>query len=208
MEKQSQYPMVYISRHSERCDLTFNLSERSKIERSYDSPITTYGHEIAYKTGLFFKREMARLINEKLKNKNMKFCIVSSPYYRCLQTSLQFCKAIGFENIHQKKLFVEDAIEEWHLGMFVPEEIKEKRFFPKNWSDEKNNELFTEITPVHNTLLDYDNNPDLISKYDEEKHDGCMKRFSMAYDTLIEDSYKNPELVYICVTHGISLDCI
>lgn len=152
MQKQYQFPMVYIVRHSERCDLTFKPSERYKIEKYYDSPITTYGHEIAYKTGLFFKHEMARLIKENLKKKNMKYCIVSSPYYRCLQTTIQICKAIGFENIYQKKLFVEDAIEEFNSSFHVPEDVNEKIFFPHNMTVEKNKELFTELKPIHNKL--------------------------------------------------------
>lgn len=83
-------------RHSERCDMVLNWSERSKIEYKFDTPITKFGHEIAYKSGLFFKDEMTRLKNQKLRSSNLKFCIISSPYYRCLQTSIQICKGNPF----------------------------------------------------------------------------------------------------------------
>ena len=97
-KKSFNFPMVYVVRHSQRCDKVPDLAERSKIEYKYDVPITNYGHEIAYKTGQFLKYEMERLKLEKLRHENFKYCILSSPYYRCLQTSLQICKGI-FNNL-------------------------------------------------------------------------------------------------------------
>ena len=94
MEQKKSFPMIYVMRHSERCDLVWNAAERSKIEYKYDAPITSHGHEIAYKTGLFFKDQMECLKNQKIGSKDFKFCIVSSPFYRCLQTAIQVCKGI------------------------------------------------------------------------------------------------------------------
>ena len=51
VSKSLHFPMVYVVRHSERCDRVTDTKERAKIEYKFDVPITTYGHEIAYKTG-------------------------------------------------------------------------------------------------------------------------------------------------------------
>lgn len=87
---------VYVIRHSERCDHVKDKVERKKIEYRFEPPITARGHEFAYKTGLFLKEEMNRLVKEKLKKENFKFVVITSPYYRCLQTSMQICKGSFF----------------------------------------------------------------------------------------------------------------
>ena len=149
---------------------------------------------------------MARLIKEKLKQENFKFCVISSPYYRCLQTSMQICQAIGYENISQKTLFVEDAIEEWYHTCEVPKDVRQKRFWGNNWSEEKNHELFSEINPVYNTIFDYQKYPVLNVKLDEGMDTKCRERFSQVYDTLIEKTSENPDITYICVSHGASIE--
>ena len=208
MKKDFQFPMVYIMRHSERCDLSFNPYQRAKIIKHYDSPITDYGHEIAYKTGQFYKSEMTRLVDEKLREPNFKFCIVSSPYQRCLETSNEIIKAIGIENIYQKKIFIEDAIEEKYINWFVPKDVKEKRFFPNNMNEEKRQELFSEITPVHNTLFDYENYFELTAQWNEQTLDGCKKRFSYACDNQIDRSMKDSGVAYIIVSHGVAMSAL
>ena len=57
--------------------------------------------------------------------------------------------AIGSENVHEKKLFVEDAIEEHYAGWLAPTDLREKILFNSNWSKQKDEELFTEIKPVN-----------------------------------------------------------
>ena len=196
---------VYIVRHSERADNVWDPKERSKITYEHDVPITEEGHKIAYHAGKWFKE---RVLSRKLSNKDFKYRIISSPYLKCLQTAKCLAQVIGYDNIYEKKLFIEDAVEEWYNEEQVPEDVRQKRFWGNNWSEEKNKELFSNISPAHNTLFDYTKYPVLHAKYNEGITEGATKRFSQAYEILIKKTEENPSVENIVVSHGTAIQSL
>jgi broad specificity phosphatase PhoE len=104
--------MLFLIRHSERCDRVRDPIERAKIEYKYDMPITSKGEAIAFKTGKFMQTQLAKIRKAKSHSPEAKIVLVSSPYIRCIQTSKMIVKALGIENIDSSTIFIEDAIQE------------------------------------------------------------------------------------------------
>ena len=198
---------VFVIRHSDKVDDAWRERTREPPEHKYDYPITEYAHRLFTKGGNYFKGKFNKMPEEK--RDEFKFRVVSSPYYRCLQTSMQICKAIGYENIYEKKLFIEDAVEEWYNKEVVPENIRKKRYWKNDWSEEKSKELrFKKITPVHNQLFDYIEYPELKAKYNEGLMTDVTKRFSKVYDLLIKKNEEDPNVANIVVSHDASIESI
>jgi len=161
---------------------------------------------MAFQTGTFLKQQLQSLKDESKRSKNAKFCIITSPYYRCLQTSLQIAKAIGFEDIHQKSFFIENAVEEWWNSREIPEDAREKRFWGNRFSEEMQKEIFYEIIPKDQTLFDYKKNIKLNPVFDEDMNEQCHERFSLTYKLICQMSEDDPDKVFLVVSHGASVE--
>jgi broad specificity phosphatase PhoE len=207
MQPRNLSKFLYVVRHSERTDKVQDPNERAKITYRYDVPITTRGHEWAFKTGEFLLSELEKLRSDGSRSPDAKLVLISSPYYRCIQTTKMIAQAVGAQNIHQQTIFTENAIQEWWNSAEVPKDVQQKRHYA-NMTESLLLELFSQFTNKHNTLFDYQKNPVLTAKWDEGMNTDCMKRFTAAFGDLTERAAlpENLDKVFVCVSHGASIE--
>ena len=173
------------------------------MKKDDDPPLTALGHQMALKTGEYLKEQLEMMKHEKKCSENAKVVLITSPFYRCLQTSKMIALGLGIDNIQNQDLLVEDAIEEWFvLTCGVKQDTRTTRNF-SNLTDELRKELFLELRPVSNSFFDYTNKPKLRAKY-QESFFASVERFSAIYD--IMTSLDTPDKVYVLVSHGISVE--
>ena len=164
--------------------------------------MTDLGHQMALKTGEYLKEQLQMMKHKKECSENAKVVLISSPYYRCLQTSKMIALGLGIDNIQNQDLLVEDAIEEsFVLTCGAYHNTRTTRYF-SNLTNELQQELFLELRPVSNSFFDYTYLPQLRPDYPESFSQN-IKRFKTVYD--IMTSLNTPDKVYVLVTHGISL---
>ena len=119
--------MFYLIKHGEATDsVPDDIRETARMGTlPFDAPQTLKGEEQAYKTGAFLKRELLR---RREKNNNLKILILTSPMFKCLQTSAQIVKAVGIENIWEKNIFIEDAFENHYNDLYHQIKSTSKNF--------------------------------------------------------------------------------
>lgn len=198
---------LYIVRHSERTDKVECLIERAKITYKYDPPITARGHKWAFKTGEFLLSQLEKLRSDGSRSPDAKLVLISSPYYRCIQTTKMIAQAVGGNNFYKQTIFTENAIQEWWMGRMAPMDIQQKRLYA-NMTEPLRKELFSQYANQHDTLFDYEKNPVLIAEYDEGMRTECMERFKAVYEDLTERAAKpeNTDKVFVCISHGCSIE--
>ena len=201
--------MFFVLRHSERSDMQGlthdpNKSQIIKVENPNDPPLAERGIEIANKTGNFIKKELDYMKSNGEISKTAKVMLICSPYLRCLQTCEIIGKVLDIENIVDKTVYVEDAVQEFcNNKAGVSEATFEDRSF-NNLTEKLKTELFSDLKPVYNkSFFDYENNP-IITVNHPETVDHCFQRYSKAFDIMADYTSKpeNSEKVVICVTHG------
>ena len=99
--------MFFLVRHGERGDAhVAKQEERDKVEKPFDVHLTQVGHEQALKTGVYINKKVKELIEKGELDHDAKVKLVSSPYYRTLQTSKMIAE--GLEgNIVNNTVYVE-----------------------------------------------------------------------------------------------------
>ena len=75
-------------RHGERADKTVNNME---YEPLYDCPLTPEGHQQAFKSGQHLK--------DYFSGTDVEIEVISSPFLRCMETSMEICKALNVGKI-------------------------------------------------------------------------------------------------------------
>ena len=200
--------MFFIIRHGERADFTHDDPSTPKVINPVDPPLTPKGHKQAYQTGLFLRQQL-QYLNSYDDQQNPKIVQISSPYYRCLQTSKQIALGLGLDNIHQSQLYIEDAIEEWCNSRCKLDETSCHEIFFRQLTPEHNQELFSELTPSTNKFFDYEKNPDFNPQF-EESLVNCRKRFLKVYNILSEKSQheKNQNLIHVICSHGAAITAL
>jgi len=158
--------MIFTIRHGQRCDRVTDPQETNKIINPHDVPITTFGHEMAYKTGLYLSEYLTQQKQQNKCPSNTQFIILSSPYYRCLQTSRQIAMGVKLENLHNQTIYVEDGLRELYAKFCVQEDTFETFLLKTEWPMIEK-EIFTDLKCKRNQILDYENNPLLTPKYGE-----------------------------------------
>lgn len=195
----------FMIRHGERADQVPANADPNDT-RSYhktDPSLTPNGKQMGVFTGQFIKY----LTSE---NPTKKFCIISSPYYRCLQTATKIIEGLGPEKIYQKTLFVEDAFEEWYNQDCMVEMSANSRgkWVFANMDDKLTKELFTQVNYKHNTLFNYSDKDSMLKNDWEESFQDCCGRYVAGMELVSDLVYKkeNEEIEFIVVTHGFFAD--
>lgn len=199
--------MFFLIRHGERADFVNDPKEHKKVIVPCDPPLTTYGHQMAFETGEYLKIQLERFKLEKRCSLDAKIVLISSPFYRCLQTTKMIAKGVGLENLYSKNIFVEDAIGEyWSTICGLNKYTPQKRFF-SNLNEQLEEELFSELKPQHNTFFDYEKNP-VFKPHWEENMIKSKKRFLKVYETMTNTATesKNWDKIFVLCSHGISFD--
>ena len=90
--KNEDTSMYLLVRHSERVDQVSSKSDKIELKNIEDPEITTNGKKMAHITGISIANIVKNLKEKSCINKNAIPCIISSPYIRCLQTSVYIGK--------------------------------------------------------------------------------------------------------------------
>lgn len=134
--------MYYHIRHGQRSDHMAKCpADWDQIKNTSDPHLTEEGKRMGLESGKYFKS----LMNTP-EFTNKKICIMTSPYYRCLQTTEKIIEGLGIENVYNKTIYVEYAYEEWWSNIAnVGESARIKRVF-NNLTPEYEKELFSQVT--------------------------------------------------------------
>jgi len=93
---------------------------------------------------------------------------------------------LGIENLHEKRLFIEDSIaERQEIGLDGMTEnfFTEKELHFHNLKTEKEEkELFGELGYTHNSFFDYEKDEEVNPKMGEDKFTDVYRRFKITYD--------------------------
>ena len=88
-------------RHAERADID---ESANNAKHKNDPELTAYGREQAQETGRAIIQKILKLKREKKLNENVQPKIVSSPYWRCLQTAALMIEGFGKNKIKDNKV--------------------------------------------------------------------------------------------------------
>lgn len=196
--------MLWTMRHGERGDLEDKNSfiEHNKRFASTDPPLTNNGRDMAFKSGQYLKQ---KLLNDY---PNKKFMVISSPYYRCIQTSIEVMKGITTEHLKTNTLYLEDGFQEFYDeadAMICPNNLE--NLVIKKIDDGDTNlkcEVFGDIDYSHNTLLDYTKKSPWSPVW-PETWNGVKNRYVFRTQE-VSDLYSKSEYnntIFIVISHGI-----
>ena len=205
--------MFFLVRHGEKGTKAIDENELSKVEKLYDCHLTKLGHQQATETGLYIKSKIEELINEGVVDPHCQIKLISSPYYRCLQTAKMI--AACFENrIADNTIYVESAIEEWqspHLK--IDSTNRSMRFF-----DSHQPEKISEVFPKNfgrkfktNKLFDYSKPGLLIAEFPESKdhiEERVFEYLRQIGDFFFHGKEDRFKTIYVLVAHGCHCDVI
>lgn len=195
--------MIFFVRHSERVDLESKIlfKEHKKRFHSTDPCLTPRGTDIAYQTGISLNQQITG------SHPGKKIVVISSPYYRCIQTSVQIMKAISDEHLHSNTLLIEDAFSEGYNAVFncLCKETPEKQVYKQvvKGDIDLRNEIFGKFDHAHNTLLDYSQPTPYYPVWEESRGD-VHKRQEQGLQEL-SDQYSKPEFkntLFVVIGHG------
>lgn len=108
-----------------------------QIKNKDDPHLTKEGKRMAIESGKYFKS----LINTP-EFVNKKICILTSPYYRCLQTADKIIEGLGIDHVYNKKIYVEYSYEEWWTHIIDVQELSRKTRYFDNMTPELQKEVF------------------------------------------------------------------
>ena len=91
--------MLFVLRHGERWDQSDSETENSRVTVASDPPLTEFGHKQAAVSAEYIKS----LIGES----TLPIKIVSSPYYRTLETTSAICRALDVFQVQASNLMGE-----------------------------------------------------------------------------------------------------
>ena len=97
---------IFIVRHGERADQSPLDEEKKLISVKTDVHLTKVGHDQAHKTGHMIAKKLEELKKEGSIDQDAKVILLSSPYYRTLQTARMVAEGLD-NDIHSNTLFVE-----------------------------------------------------------------------------------------------------
>lgn len=181
--------MFYLVRHGHRHDHG-SYHERETVNVTYDPKLTKIGEWMAFKTGM-------ELIEEIGRDKEIMF--ISSPFYRCLQTSdFMLCGMISMEtNVYKDQIFVEDLIREHaHGANFTKDDYQKLAFFK--------GEKVTYLDTAFNTLEEFRGFDELMNYYPEDDL-RLVDRTELFINLVAKFVKKHPNVVPIVCTHGFSI---
>ena len=194
--------MIWVIRHSERTDQEapeLYKEHKKRFERT-DPNQTPRGIDIAYQTGLFLKNQMTKKFPKK------KIAIISSPFYRCIQTAVQVMKAITDKHQSSKTLIIEDAFMEVYsqialLEPDTPQKLIYKRVLKGDKKQE--NAIFGGYDHIHNTMFDYDKPYPYVPNWEESLKE-CATRYMQRLQELSEIHNKQEfeNTIFLVVSHG------
>ena len=202
--------MFFLIRHGERGD-EGSPEEEAKVQIEADVHLTEIGHQQAYQTGQELSRLFSKLKEDNKIDQDAELCFVSSPMYRCLQTTKMLI--MGAEH-HPKNgtLYIESGIEEYFNSVCkgIDETWKEKvQFYNLDKYPQFVEEVLTKYPYKHNTLFDYENRQDLNTKFGENV-EAAFQRFQAVFDNVGDLYNKNPgfnprKTVFVLCSHGLSM---
>lgn len=190
--------MIYHIRHGERSDLAAKTEEDlSKIKSKSDPHLTEEGKRQALETGKYFKSLM-----ETPEFENKKICIITSPYYRCLQTTDKIIEGLGTDHLYNKTMYVEYAFQEWWSNLCNNEECAKENLIFKNLTPEFKQELFSRASFTTNHFFSEN---DIWSNmiYPESYH-LMMTRTILAIDHVgwLALQPEHQDKIFLVVSHG------
>lgn len=105
--------MLFVVRHGERVDFSFDPKEKSRTYNQYDPPLTSIGLKQSSITGAFLENSM----------KGKLPIIITSPFLRCVQTALQIADSFG--QIYENTIFYEELLGEMLHRTWFPYNVNE-----------------------------------------------------------------------------------
>ena len=152
----NQDSVLYVIRHAEWVDLedkNLYSVQKSQGVSPTDTHLTSWGVEMAIQSGQYLKKELS----EKHPTKK-NYMIISSPYLRCIQTSLGIIEGLGdTQNIYGGKLFIESGFEECFSEFAMVRESTRKDLMYHKFENDLTlkNSIFKGIPYETDTLLNY-----------------------------------------------------
>lgn len=196
--------MIWALRHSERTDLDDKelFIKHKKRFISTDPNLTPNGLKIASETGTFLLNQITSQYPDK------KIQVVSSPYQRCIQTSIQIMKEFPKEKLYSNTLHLEDGFQELYCPMNagLSEDTPEKQVYKQilKGNMDLKNEFFGDFDHAHNTLLDNTRTYPYLPKWGEKVLEN-VNRFTLRMEELAQLNSK-PEfkdVIFVVICHGI-----
>lgn len=191
--------MFFILRHGERADFSYNDKERSRVIKDFDPPLTQIGLNQADVTGKFIKKIIKSIDNEKKIP-----IIISSPFLRCVETSLQIAEK--FDNIFNESIYIEDCLGEYMQRTWFSYNIIDELFIKTN----KLKEESLKKRKIVKGFLDKRKSIDLQPKYPED-FIVFFKRIQNTLKSIAEKFFKeisSKNLFVIIVTHGYAVQVL
>lgn len=200
---------IWFVRHSQRADKNDRPLFEKHLQNGFsgtDSCLTPKGKEMAQQTGEYLKAHKPPQIQ--------KYLIITSPYYRCIETAVGITAGLGLDLVHNNCIYVEDAFEEWASPVaHIKKTSQAKRAYPTKFLSDPTltEQTFGQgLTHMHNTLLNYSGLNTPLRVTFPERYDHLQNRFLYRSLELIK-SYSKGEyenIMFVVVTHGCLKDCI
>jgi broad specificity phosphatase PhoE len=176
---------IWFVRHSQHTDKNDRPLFEKHLQNGFsgtDSCLTPKGKEMSQQTGEYLKAHKPPQIQ--------KYLIITSPYYRCIETVVGITAGLGPDLLHTNSIYIEDAFEEWASPVaHIKKTTQTKRAYPPNILSDptlKEQTIGPGLTHMHNTLLNYSMLVTPIRVTFPQRYDHVQSRFQHSSLELIK----------------------
>ena len=195
--------LYILLRHSERADQIKGEDER--IINQEDPGISKNGESIAFETGVMVEKLIRKVKERNLCGKDAIPVIVSSPYLRCMQTSVHLIKGLKKSgvDVYKNSIFMEEGWMERQDDKKYKGADKWVTLVIEKMTQEQRDLFLGGVKLVKNKIMYY-NKWDNLNRvaYDKSGH-----RWADQYQNMPEIAFQNKErFIFVVVSHGCSLE--
>lgn len=190
--------MIFVIRHGERADFSYNPKEKIRIIKEYDPPLSHIGLKQSAITGAYINKFM-----KKLSPKHKIPIIITSPFLRCLETAISIAES--FDSLKGNTIFLEDSLGEYMQRTWFSDNIVKDLTIKNSHSKQ-----FTQKFELKNGFLDKSEANELKPEYPEDFID-FYKRIQKSLSQISKKFFKEfniDEYYLIIVTHGYAIEVL
>jgi broad specificity phosphatase PhoE len=194
--------MIFVVRHGERADFA-GAEDKKLITLEFDPPLTALGCRQAEVTG----KEVSRLLKQA-NFKPRRFIFVTSPYLRCVQTSIHMAEGLEGGEIFENTLFLQDPLGEFFHRTWFDRNVLSELFVRKR------PEEFLKLCPLYEKRKikeSFIEEADLLQpKYPEDFND-YYKRVDFCFRNIRDyyfEKFDPKQDVLIIVSHGYAIQVV
>lgn len=206
---------VFLVRHGERKDHVDKTWQPDPFDGIWDPPLSEKGWHQAQKTGSY----LIDLLREKdIKLENSTIVFVTSPFQRCIDTTLGIAR--GIQHPKQSFLRLEPAAGEWMTERFFEEvNCTAPQMIQRKIQDIARNHLEVtkvltmdwQYSPVRNEFNFPESMSDMQDRYDELRQslDTMIARDIEANRIgMMQQDMKSRDIVVVVVTHAAGINAL